>query len=81
MTLLAEGNSYREIAWQLSAKERTIIRQVQELRNRYARTNEQLIAIALTLGWIRIEIEITEGMLRDRVDRCPFRWTPKPKKR
>jgi DNA-binding CsgD family transcriptional regulator len=56
---LAEGMSQPEIAAQDGVPAHRIARQLEALRNRFAPTNCALIAIAIRLQWIPVEIEIS----------------------
>jgi len=55
---LAEGMTQPEIAAEDGVPPHQVSRQLEALRNRFAATNCALIAIAVRLQWIPIEIEI-----------------------
>jgi DNA-binding CsgD family transcriptional regulator len=61
LTLLAEGHTQKDTARILEAKPRTITAAVERMRDRYtAPSNEALVALAIRLQWIALEIDCTQ---------------------
>jgi len=60
LTLMIEGHSTAEIAGLLGTTPHVIRNQVQHLRDRFAATNEALIAMAVRLEWIACPIEVRQ---------------------
>lgn len=56
LQLLAEGHTQKEIAPKLGTSASYVNNMTHALRNRYAPTNESLIALAVKLEWVRVEV-------------------------
>lgn len=58
LQLLAEGFRQKEVGEQLGIKRHTVARRLETMRNHYSATNESLIALAVKLDWVRIEVQL-----------------------
>jgi DNA-binding NarL/FixJ family response regulator len=60
LQLLAEGRCYKEIAEALNCNPHNIARRMENIRNKYAPTNESVVALAVTLEWISVRVNIIQ---------------------
>lgn len=58
LQLLVDGYRRDEIAKRLGKAPSYVRRSLENLRNRYAPTNESLIALAIVLGWVTVAVSM-----------------------